>query len=196
MKKRKEEGQAMIEFALVLPIFLLLVMGILDFGFLFYNYISLENSARNAARVACVEYEDIAFDSVNAHSYVSPRKLTLPSENATQLSAYDGLSAGEVPYSVSEKNICVEVARAIEHTGIDKENVVVSIDYSYDTSESASNNGWNIQNRPKGDATITVKAKAHVLTPVLGVTADHMMKDLTSTSTFKVEQQVEEATTN
>ena len=186
----------MIGFALVLPIFLLLVMGILDFGFLFYNYISLENSARNAARIACVDYDDVAFDSVNAHSYVSPRELPLPSENATQLSAYEGLEADDVPYSESEKTICIEVARAIEHTGIDKEGVVVSIDYSYDTSDTASNNGWNIQSRPKGDATITVEAKAHVLTPVLGVTADHMMKDLTSKSTFKVEEQVEEATTN
>ena len=34
-KKKRESGQAMVEFALVLPIFLLLVMGILDFGFLF-----------------------------------------------------------------------------------------------------------------------------------------------------------------
>lgn len=34
--KRKEEGQAMVEFALVFPILLLLLLGILEFGHIFF----------------------------------------------------------------------------------------------------------------------------------------------------------------
>ena len=37
--RRSEEGQAMVEFALVFPILLLLVMGIIQFGILFNNYV-------------------------------------------------------------------------------------------------------------------------------------------------------------
>lgn len=49
-----EKGQAMVEFALVLPIFLLIICGILDFGWMFYNQLSLDNACREGARYACV----------------------------------------------------------------------------------------------------------------------------------------------
>lgn len=187
----------MIEFALVLPIFLLLVMGILDFGFLFYNYISLENSARNAARVACVEYEDIAYDSAPGGSgKIVTRVLPIPSEDPTERASYSGLKNAEVPYSESEKDLCIQVAQSLKNTGIDKEDVVVTVEYSYDTSEQVATNGWDLKSRPKGDVTVKVQGKAHVLTPVLGVTADHMKKNLVSSSTFKVEEQVEVPTNN
>lgn len=54
MKKRREDGQAMVEFALVLPIFLLILCGIIDFGWLFYNQLSLNNACREGARYAVV----------------------------------------------------------------------------------------------------------------------------------------------
>lgn len=52
--KRKENGQSAVEFALVLPILLLVVCGIIDFGWLLYNQISVENACREGARLACV----------------------------------------------------------------------------------------------------------------------------------------------
>ena len=57
--KKKEEGQSIIEFVLVLPIFAIILFLILDYGWLFVNYIEVENSARNAARIACVEYTNV-----------------------------------------------------------------------------------------------------------------------------------------
>ncbi len=51
---RNQEGQALIEMALVLPMLLLLVMGIIQFGFLFNNYITLTDSVRVGARQAAV----------------------------------------------------------------------------------------------------------------------------------------------
>ncbi|MGN0383442.1 MAG: TadE/TadG family type IV pilus assembly protein [Eubacterium sp.] len=56
-KIKKEEGQAMVEFAMVLPIFLLVLCGIIDFGWLFFNQLSLNNACREAARVSVVEEE-------------------------------------------------------------------------------------------------------------------------------------------
>lgn len=52
--RKRESGQSAVEFALVLPILLLLVCGIIDFGWLFYNQLSVENACREGARVACV----------------------------------------------------------------------------------------------------------------------------------------------
>jgi Flp pilus assembly protein TadG len=47
-----ESGAELIEFALVLPLLLLMVLGIIDFGFLFQRYEVVTNAAREGARVA------------------------------------------------------------------------------------------------------------------------------------------------
>ncbi|MCX7773869.1 MAG: pilus assembly protein, partial [Clostridia bacterium] len=38
-QKRRCKGQSLVETAIILPIILLLIMGIIDFGLLFNNYI-------------------------------------------------------------------------------------------------------------------------------------------------------------
>jgi Flp pilus assembly protein TadG len=49
-----EDGQATVEFALVLPILLMILCGIIDFGWLFYNQAMVNNACREGARFACV----------------------------------------------------------------------------------------------------------------------------------------------
>lgn len=60
---RVERGQSLVEFALVLPIFLILLLGILDFGRAISAYNSVSNGARSGARVAIVN-QDI--DAISA----------------------------------------------------------------------------------------------------------------------------------
>ncbi|HET8943212.1 MAG TPA: TadE/TadG family type IV pilus assembly protein [Dehalococcoidia bacterium] len=50
----KERGQSMVEFVLVLPIFLLLVFSIVDFGMGFHAWLTVTNSAREGARLGAV----------------------------------------------------------------------------------------------------------------------------------------------
>lgn len=60
MKKgilKNENGQSMVEFAVTLPLLLLLVFGIIDFGWLFYNKMGVENASREGARYAIVNAE-------------------------------------------------------------------------------------------------------------------------------------------
>ena len=75
MKKRRtrrrfrgEDGQAMLELALVLPIFLLILCGILDFGWLYYNQLALNNICREGARYAVVNTaESHETDGIQRH---------------------------------------------------------------------------------------------------------------------------------
>ena len=53
-------GQSLVEFALVLPMLLVLLLGIADFGRVFAAGIVLEASARNAAEAAAQEYLQLA----------------------------------------------------------------------------------------------------------------------------------------
>ena len=49
---RSERGAELIEFALVLPLLLMVVLGIVDFGFLFQRLEVVTNAAREGARMA------------------------------------------------------------------------------------------------------------------------------------------------
>jgi Flp pilus assembly protein TadG len=52
--RARDRGAAAVEFALVLPVLMLLVMGILDYGRFFFDSVSLRQGAREAARQAVV----------------------------------------------------------------------------------------------------------------------------------------------
>jgi len=52
--RRGERGQSLAEFVLVLPIFLILVFAIIDFGLGFHAYLTVTNSAREGARLGAV----------------------------------------------------------------------------------------------------------------------------------------------
>ena len=48
-------GQGLVEFALILPVLILIFMGIVDFGRAIYAYNSVSNAAREGARVGIVD---------------------------------------------------------------------------------------------------------------------------------------------
>ena len=49
---RQEDGQALVEFAMVLPILMAVLLGIVQFGIIFNNYETLTDASRVAARRA------------------------------------------------------------------------------------------------------------------------------------------------
>jgi Flp pilus assembly protein TadG len=51
---RQQRGQTMTEFALVLPLLVLLLFGVIQFGIAFNNYITLTDAVRAGARQAAV----------------------------------------------------------------------------------------------------------------------------------------------
>jgi Flp pilus assembly protein TadG len=51
---RREEGQGVVEFAFVLPMLLALILGIVQFGIAFNNYLTLNDATRVGARKAAV----------------------------------------------------------------------------------------------------------------------------------------------
>lgn len=53
-KARSERGQSLTEFALILPVLLLVVFGVVDFGRAIYAYNAVSNAAREGGRTAIV----------------------------------------------------------------------------------------------------------------------------------------------
>ena len=56
--QNKQKGQSIIEFALVLPLFLLLVFGLFYIGMFFADYLTLSSIARSSAREAAIISSD------------------------------------------------------------------------------------------------------------------------------------------
>jgi Flp pilus assembly protein TadG len=55
----REGGQALVELALILPLLLLLLVGALDLGRLFYTYIGVVDGAREGASYAMTHPTDV-----------------------------------------------------------------------------------------------------------------------------------------
>jgi Flp pilus assembly protein TadG len=58
MPKHRQRGQGLVEFAIVLPVLLLIVISILDFGRAIYAYSVVANCAREGARRGIILAED------------------------------------------------------------------------------------------------------------------------------------------
>ena len=65
-RKRDEQGAAALEFALILPILILIVLGIVEFGFAFNTQIALTQAAREGVRVEALETGDGETVALNA----------------------------------------------------------------------------------------------------------------------------------
>lgn len=49
---RRERGQSLVEFALIAPLLIILMLGTIDFGRVYFAYVSVTNAARNGAHYA------------------------------------------------------------------------------------------------------------------------------------------------
>jgi len=56
--RRRERGQELVEFALILPLLLLLMVGIFEFGYVVFAYNTLSNAVREGARYGSVHPAD------------------------------------------------------------------------------------------------------------------------------------------
>ncbi len=60
---RGDEGAALVEFAIIVPIFFLLVFGIIEFGWAFFQQLDVRHGAREASRLVAVNYKTTASPS-------------------------------------------------------------------------------------------------------------------------------------
>jgi Flp pilus assembly protein TadG len=77
LKNRK--GQSLVETALVLPVLILILAAIIDFGIMFNNYLLIGNAAREGARSAAIGSTDAQITAkVNqVASLLDSTKLTI-----------------------------------------------------------------------------------------------------------------------
>lgn len=82
-RARQEAGQTLVEFSLVLPILLILIFGLVDFGRAFYTWLVVTNAAREGARTAAVQLPSAQVDAsiVQAMGSLPTANLTITKTN-------------------------------------------------------------------------------------------------------------------
>ena len=99
-RKNGEKGQALVEFTLLVPVFLLLLFAIIDFGMGFYSWITVTNGAREGARLGAVlatqqQIEDRVYQTVDLPDEGTKMTVTVtnaqgqPGESVTVTVDYD-----------------------------------------------------------------------------------------------------------
>ena len=73
---QSERGAELIEFAVVLPLLLLLIAGIVDFGMMFRTYEAVTNAAREGARVGVLPGYDVPDVQARVDAYLAASGLT------------------------------------------------------------------------------------------------------------------------
>jgi Flp pilus assembly protein TadG len=92
---KSERGQSLTEFAIILPIFLLLVCGIFDFGRLMYAYMNMNNAAQETVRLGGLGKKDadmVAFAKNYVHLGDPSKLIVTISPNDTTRKSGDYVS--------------------------------------------------------------------------------------------------------
>jgi len=96
----------MVEFTLVLPVLLVVLFGIIQFGIAFNNYVALTDSVRAGARFAAVDRlaADPVGDTVtkvkNASGDLDPSQV-VPTVTSTWIHGADVVVTAKYPYSIN-----------------------------------------------------------------------------------------------
>jgi len=78
-----DAGQSLVEFAMILPLMLVMLFGLVDFGRAFYTWLVITNAAREGARVGAVQQPSGAINTriTESASGINMAKLTVALTN-------------------------------------------------------------------------------------------------------------------
>jgi Flp pilus assembly protein TadG len=128
-RRSGERGQAVIELALTLPLLLLVVFGIIDFGFMFQRYEAVTNAAREGARLGVLadytatEAQNRALDYLVASGLNGPIRAcgtgtTVKNSRCAQMTTSTVTVAGSTPVkTVDQVTMVVEYDHQYQFVG-------------------------------------------------------------------------------
>jgi len=94
---RSERGAELIEFALAVPLLLFIIMGLVDFGFMFQRYEVVTNAAREGARIAVLPGYANGDVEARVRSYMTEGGVANSTSNSTVATTNVPIAAGAGP---------------------------------------------------------------------------------------------------
>ena len=142
---RKLRGQSLVEFALVLPLLILLMVIAVDFGRIYFSYIQVTNAAREAANYAALN----PTDTVN---------ILVAAQRETDAQAQTGESAIQIPPPICRNaaGTVITCATANESGSGAGNTITVTVREPFSFLTLFVNNFWHNNFQISASATATV----------------------------------------
>jgi Flp pilus assembly protein TadG len=131
---KDQTGSALVEFTLVLPVLLFLILGLAQFGLIFYNYILVTNAAATGARAFSISrldsnaYTDTASAINSATTNLSGLTITM---------SVNGTACNSSSNSAAANNSACQSALANAYTAAKTPPEPISVTVSYTCSSTS-----------------------------------------------------------
>jgi Flp pilus assembly protein TadG len=135
-KRKKNLGQAMVELALTLPLFLLLLYGIFEVGRLIFMYSAVLNASRDAARYAAAADAVRSGDTTYLEYYKDCDGIRARARNVSAFVDLSASSAISISYDSGPGTTPIETTcEALKSSGLalslgDRVNVTVTANFT------------------------------------------------------------------
>jgi len=100
-RQEKENGQSLLEMALILPVLIIILAGVLDLGRLYYAYVSVTDAAAEGAAYAAMHPEQSSRDEVLKRAQEASKGLVQVDPNAVQVDCPTVASGAPITVTVS-----------------------------------------------------------------------------------------------
>ncbi|MEX2246534.1 MAG: TadE family protein [Dehalococcoidia bacterium] len=125
-RARSSRGQTLAEFAMILPVFTLLIFGVIDFARMIQTYVTIQHSAREGARYAVTGRSDCGA--------ASPSRLAcieyIVERESSNLHNFDSLDVNIRSWAYQEGGYAATPTD--DSAGIQCDNVEVAVTYDYE----------------------------------------------------------------
>ena len=120
-RRRREGGQGLVEFSLTIIVFLVILMGVVDFGMAIYKFNGVSQAAREIARVTSV------------HPCATPSALTCAPGGSAETQEVIDIQKGLVPGLADPTFTCIDQAGTPKPGACDfsQDSVQVEIEAPY-----------------------------------------------------------------
>ena len=134
---KNQKGASAVEFAIILPLLLVLLFGIIEFGFLLYNKAMITNAAREGARAGIV-FDTTRLPQTDATCTTCPSCISTPACSSIECVVCRYASEHLVNFDPSQ--VITTTAIHLQSSGIPEsagtikagDSLEVTVQYSYD----------------------------------------------------------------
>ena len=100
-KGEEEKGQSLLELALILPVLIIILAGILDLGRLYYAYVAVTDAAAEGASYAAIHPEDSSRDQVFRRAHEASQGLVEIDPNLVKIDCPTVAAGAPITVTVS-----------------------------------------------------------------------------------------------
>src|SRR5262245_40354823 len=108
--KRNERGAVLVEFAIVLPFFALLIVGIVNFGLILREFAVLQNGAREGARLSVLPEYQIAGGLTPADRTAKENAIK---QRVVDYVAQEGITVAAADVTVDQTSTSIDVGGGV-----------------------------------------------------------------------------------